>query len=68
METNYGVSNQKEEEIDKKENDDSPVVLRQKTIGEQQRSERLDSVKSRDLISFILKSKEDYYTEEKHYR
>lgn len=68
METNCGVSNQKEEKIDKKENDDLPVVLRQKNFGEQQRSEKLDSVNSRDLISFILKSNEDYYTEEKHYR
>lgn len=62
IESNNGVSNQTEEE------DDSPVVLRQKTLGKQQRSEKLDSVNSRDLILFILKNKEAEYTTKRTYR
>lgn len=62
IESNNGVSNQTEEE------DGSPVVLRQKTFGKQQRSEKLDSVNSRDLILFILKNKEAEYTTKRIYR
>lgn len=54
--------------MDRNENDDSPVVLRQRTIGEQQRSEKLQSVKSRDLMSFILRNNEEHYFIEKQYR